>query len=382
MNNYPRNENGDYVKHIKGLEYYSNFLTAIEQKDMLDLIYNNTFQEGIIARRQQFYGEMYYHTAFKSKLLQGACASASGNENGDENDGNEKDDDNKSDDNDNGNKGNDNDENDDSNDNDDESKDNTTTTAGGHFPLNENSNMMKWLNKTMPYFKEELGPTIEKPTQVLINEYKNNMGIASHFEDVDSFGPMICTISLISPIYMTLKKPTVTIENNTNACNVYDDVVKILLEPGSLLILKSDARYKYRHGIGKYKWITIPTTIPSTESESVSGDETGGNDNENDDVDQNKNADQSSSPTPLPPNKDDNKDETNPTKSSDNNTTNKTTNNNNNTTNNNVRNIRRIKRDESYRRVSVTIRHLLSTRRKVYHENEDESNTIKDPNVY
>ncbi|OEU09137.1 hypothetical protein FRACYDRAFT_195706 [Fragilariopsis cylindrus CCMP1102] len=312
---YPRNENGDYVKHIKGLEYYSNFLTPIEQKDMLDLIYNNTFQEGIIARRQQFYGEMYYHTAFKSKLLQ-----------------------------------------------------------------DENSNMMKWLDKTMPYFKEELGPTIEKPTQVLINEYKNNMGIASHFEDINSFGPIICTISLLSPIYMTLKKPIVTIEN---ACDVYEDVVKILLEPGSLLILKSDARYKYRHGIGKYKWITIPTTIPATESISVSGDETGGNENENDDVDQNKNADQSSSPTPLPPNKDDNKDETNPTKSSDNNTnTNTNTKNNNNTTNNNVRSIRRIKRDESYRRVSVTIRHLLSTRRKVYHENEDESNTIKDPNVY
>ncbi|OEU06259.1 hypothetical protein FRACYDRAFT_201639, partial [Fragilariopsis cylindrus CCMP1102] len=278
-----------------------------------------------IARRQQFYGEMYYHTAFKSKVLQGASGATS---------------------------------------------------------TNENSNMMKWLNKTMPYFEEE--GLHEKPTQVLINEYKNNMGIASHFEDIDSFGPMICTISLIAPIYMTLKKPTTndasnSTNSNTNACDVYDDVVKILLEPGSLLIMKSDARYKYRHGIGKYKWITIPTTESKSESNSVDGDETDGNDNDNendnDDNNQNKNADQSSSPTPLPSSKDDNSDGTT--------STNKKTNTSNSTnTDNNVRNIRRIKRDDSYRRVSVTIRHLLSTRRKVYHENEDESNTIKDPNVY
>ena len=43
---------------------------------------------------------------------------------------------------------------------------------------------------------------LDWPTQVLVNEYRNNQGIASHFEDFDSFGDIILTISLINPLYM------------------------------------------------------------------------------------------------------------------------------------------------------------------------------------
>ena len=100
--------------------------------------------------------------------------------------------------------------------------------------------------------------------------------------------------------------------------DTYDDIVKVLLEPGSLLIMKGDARFKYRHGIAKYKWVNIPT--PSSPPQKSSSDE--------------------EATTTI-----------------------------------------RIKRDDSYRRVSLTIRHLLSTRRKV-REDEDESDTIKDPSVY
>ena len=64
----------------------------------------------------------------------------------------------------------------------------------------------------MPCFEKE--GLLEKPTQLLINEYRNNMGIASHFEDTKAFGPMICTISLISPTYLTLKRPTQTKTTN------------------------------------------------------------------------------------------------------------------------------------------------------------------------
>mmetsp|Transcript_12848 Transcript_12848/g.27082 ORF Transcript_12848/g.27082 Transcript_12848/m.27082 type:complete len:154 (+) Transcript_12848:163-624(+) len=69
--NLPRDQNGNFVRHVPGLEYYGDFLSPKEQIDLLDLIYANPWQEGVIARRQQFYGEVYYHTSFKSKVLQG-----------------------------------------------------------------------------------------------------------------------------------------------------------------------------------------------------------------------------------------------------------------------------------------------------------------------
>jgi hypothetical protein len=96
---------------------------------------------------------------------------------------------------------------------------------------------------------------------------------------------------------MTLKKPV----EQTNACSEYLDVQKVLLEPGSLLVMKGPARTEYRHGIGASKWV------------EWKGE--------------------------------------------------------------------RIKRDESYRRVSLTVRHLLNTRRKV-ESKEDETDTIKAPERY
>ena len=319
-NRFPLDEDGNLIDHVPGLEYYRDFLSEREQAELLALIDDNPWQEGVIARRQQFYGEIYYHTSFKSKILQGN-SNVCGNEGGS------------------------NEIIDDSNSNssrvsnisyknnckrnhketsksnkylniDGNRTTNNHNRDGNGIPIDE-SGMRKWLDKTIPFFVQE--GLMETPTQVLINEYKNNMGIASHFEDFDAFGPVILTVSLVSPVYMTLKKPTVLStegdNNNINACDSYDDVVKILLEPGSLLVMKHDARYKYRHGIGKYKWVNIPTLSASRETTEASKMKT------------------------------------------------------------------RIKRDDSYRRVSLTVRHLLSTRRRV-HENEDESDTIKDPSVY
>lgn len=47
-----------------------------------------------------------------------------------------------------------------------------------------------------------------------------NAGIASHFEDEESFGPVIATISLISPTLMTLKKP----KEHNNDCEDLHEV--------------------------------------------------------------------------------------------------------------------------------------------------------------
>jgi alkylated DNA repair dioxygenase AlkB len=338
MSRCPIDEDGNLIDHIPGLEYYRDFLSPREQAELLALIDANPWQEGVIARRQQFYGEVYYHTSFKSKVLQG-CGSNSnhfqpknnGNKNSNSNSnsnesengsvGNEQLDNSNSGNSDIANEENGNGKQRDMNDsNTGSSGDTDNKSSGNGIPIDD-SGMRKWLNKTMPFFEQE--GLMEAPSQVLINEYKNNMGIASHFEDFDAFGPIILTVSLVSPVYMTLKKPTQppanTIinegNNNLNACDTYEDIVKVLLEPGSLLVMKGDARYKYRHGIGKYKWVHLPpsaTTATSTSPSEIKAS---------------------------------------------------------------------IKRDDSYRRVSVTIRHLLSTRRKV-RGNEDESDTIKDPSVY
>ncbi len=326
MNRFPQDETGNRIDHVSGLEYYRDFLSLQEQEELLAIVDANPWQEGVIARRQQFYGEVYYHTSFKSKALQG-CSENNENENRHKSEKNIGEDE-YTDNSDNGGSANVSDTShnekykhiiDDSTvdgvKDDSDTKSTNGSKSGNGIPIDD-SGMRKWLDKTMPFFERE--GLMEPPTQILINEYKNNMGIASHFEDFDAFGPVILTISLVSPVYMTLKKPTIepTIsgesktDDNINAGDTYDDVVKVLLEPGSLLIMKDDARYKYRHGIGKYKWINLPPTTSSDKTTAT-----------------------------------------------------------------------RIKRDDSYRRVSLTIRHLLSTRRKV-REDEDESDTIKDPSVY
>jgi alkylated DNA repair dioxygenase AlkB len=80
---------------------------------------------------------------------------------------------------------------------------------------------------------------IEKPDQVIINEYTPGQGIAPHVDCVPCFGGVICSLSLASGCVMSL----------TNG-----DVDKsIYLETPSLLILKSDSRYKWTHGIAGRK---------------------------------------------------------------------------------------------------------------------------------
>ena len=219
---------------IPGLEYYPDFLSAADQLELLRIIDSNPWKS-FIAKRQQFYGDIYFHTSFKHKEAQ----------------------------------------------------------PEGDDLVGLDMQFMTTLKEKCENFFGSDG----WPSQVLVNEYRNNMGIASHFEDFDAFGDIILTISLNNPLYMTLKKPV----ERTNECSDYLDVQKVLLEPGSLLVMKDVARNEYRHGIGASKWVDWKG--------------------------------------------------------------------------------QRIKRDDSYRRVSLTVRHLLTTRRKVA-VSEDETDTIKAPERY
>mmetsp|Transcript_18905 Transcript_18905/g.27985 ORF Transcript_18905/g.27985 Transcript_18905/m.27985 type:complete len:280 (-) Transcript_18905:28-867(-) len=195
----PRNEANEPVQ-INGLWYYPNFLSAQEQSELLAEIHSHPWQK-LIARRQQFYGEVYYHTTHKHKDLQPEKQ--------------------------------------------DEKKESDCPIS-----LDLQSILPFLKKKSLPFFGDA-----GFPSQVLINEYTERLGIASHFEDVEAFGPIILTISLVNPIYMTLKKPT----TRNNACEKYHDIQKVLLEPGSLLVMQDDARYDYRHGISKYRWIRLST---------------------------------------------------------------------------------------------------------------------------
>lgn len=80
---------------------------------------------------------------------------------------------------------------------------------------------------------------IDKPDQVIINEYMPCQGIASHIDCVPCFACTICSLSLKSECVMDL------------SCG--DMKRRINLEPRSLLILKEDARYQWKHGIAARK---------------------------------------------------------------------------------------------------------------------------------
>jgi alkylated DNA repair dioxygenase AlkB len=74
-----------------------------------------------------------------------------------------------------------------------------------------------------------------EPNQVIINEYHPKQGIAAHIDHVKYFGPVVASVSLLSPVEMEF--------------NIGKEKSNILLEPKSVVILKDEARYKWTHQI-------------------------------------------------------------------------------------------------------------------------------------
>lgn len=88
------------------------------------------------------------------------------------------------------------------------------------------------LEKMQHYFKNTIN-------QCIINEYEPGQGISPH-TDSKLFGPVVASLSLSSGCTMKFSSP-----NN--------DVSSLYLEPKSLLVLESDARYHWKHGINSVK---------------------------------------------------------------------------------------------------------------------------------
>lgn len=77
----------------------------------------------------------------------------------------------------------------------------------------------------------------ELSDQLIINEYVPGQGIASHIDCEPCFGDTIVSLSLGSACVMEFMN------------KVSKEKIEILLEPRSLVILKSEARYDWTHGI-------------------------------------------------------------------------------------------------------------------------------------
>ena len=73
--------------------------------------------------------------------------------------------------------------------------------------------------------------------QVIVNEYNCGQGISPHIDCIPCFENTICSLSLLSSCEMIFE------HENTN------ERKSIILEPRSLLILKDEARYKWKHSI-------------------------------------------------------------------------------------------------------------------------------------
>jgi len=78
------------------------------------------------------------------------------------------------------------------------------------------------------------------PEQVIVNEYKENQGIAAHV-DRNSFGPKVATISLIESWHMKFR--------NLGGIEIID----VLLEKNSLAIMTNESRTNWSHEIKKLK---------------------------------------------------------------------------------------------------------------------------------
>lgn len=228
------------VHPISGLGYFRNFLTPAEARIVLAVVDNNPWIKEI-KRRQQFYGEVYYHTTRENAALQPGRQASKDHADTEDMEVHSAADF-------------------------DTAKDTDTGAAaavtlsrqGGVLDLGQ----LAFLQAKMesPAWRPYIFGDLAFPTQILVNEYVEEAGIASHFEDEQAFGPVIATISLLSPILMTLTKP---LEHNNDCEELVDGgMVKVVLEPNSLFIMRGDCRYAWRHGISR-KAKVVPYPLAS-----------------------------------------------------------------------------------------------------------------------
>ena len=208
------------VLPISGFRYYHSFLTDKEAERIMDIIDSNPWKNAV-KRRQQFYGEIYYHTIHDVPEIQPKFSCDKIGEKSAKNVGLDM----------------------------SPFQFLIDKFYAGIFVdagLNDGHSTNHIFGSDKSSF----------PTQILVNEYVGETGISSHFEDEQAFGPVIATISLLNPIYMTLEKPV----DHNNSCLDFLGQTKVLLEKNSLFIMHDDCRYKWRHAITRHRKVPLVVT--------------------------------------------------------------------------------------------------------------------------
>ena len=96
----------------------------------------------------------------------------------------------------------------------------------------------KWLTNLAARLVK-LGYFEDAPDQVIVNEYYPGQGITAHVDCEPCFGDTVASLSLGSACFMGFSRRD------------RGDRASIWLEPRSLVVLKNDARYAWRHAIAK-----------------------------------------------------------------------------------------------------------------------------------
>lgn len=179
-----------------GLYYCRDFISVEEEKEITKTLDAGEWWTHLSARAQQFFGLVYYQTHHNVAELQ---------------------------------------------------------PSGGNQQGRPFTELPEWL---MPRVgKAGIFESLDEINQVAANDYRNNVGISLHVEDPKSFGPNLATLSLLSPVEMTL----VPEDMKTTPSGIdHGDWLKILLEPRSLLVMQREARYNYQHGIRRSLWVALP----------------------------------------------------------------------------------------------------------------------------
>ena len=85
------------------------------------------------------------------------------------------------------------------------------------------------------------------PDQVIVNEYNPGQGIAPHV-DRECFGPAVATLSLGDAWPMQFRAPD-SDSSHARQPEAATEKIEIVLDIGSILVLRDDARHRWTHGI-------------------------------------------------------------------------------------------------------------------------------------
>lgn len=87
---------------------------------------------------------------------------------------------------------------------------------------------------------KDIGLFSDLPDQAIVNEYTRGQGIAPHTDCIPCFDSTIVSVSLLGSCFMQFGGPA-------------GEFFSVQLEPGSLLALTGEARWKWTHGIKTVK---------------------------------------------------------------------------------------------------------------------------------